>query len=79
MMSHAPKSGSFGFSMRIDPRSIHDEVAYLESRGSKVMLVCADPPEGIDFMDPTQLKNALDLGAARGRSDAGALAEFWNS
>jgi NTE family protein len=78
MMSHAPKSGSFGFSMRIDPRSIHDEVRYLESGGSRVMLICADPAEGIDFMDPTQLKNALDFGAARARSDADALAEFWN-
>ena len=78
MMSHAPKSGSFGFSIRINPQSIHDEVSYLESGGSKVMLICADPAEGIDFMDPTQLKNALDLGAARAKSDADALAELWN-
>jgi NTE family protein len=78
MMSHAPKSGSFGFAMRIDPRSIHDEVSYLESEGSRVMLICADPAEGTDFMDPTQLSNALDLGAARAKSDADALAEFWN-
>ena len=49
MMSHAPKSGSFGFSMRINPQSIHDEVSYLESGGSKVMLICADPAEGINF------------------------------
>jgi NTE family protein len=78
MMSHAPKSGSFGFSMRINPTGIHDEVDYLESAGSEVMLICADPAEGIDFMDPGQLKNALELGAARGTSDAAALAEFWN-
>jgi NTE family protein len=78
MMSHAPKSGSFGFSMRIDPQSIRDEVGYLESAGSNVLLICADPTEGVDFMDPAQLKSALDLGAARARSDAGALAEFWN-
>jgi NTE family protein len=78
MMSRAPKSGSFGFAMRLDPDSIHDEVSYLESEGSKVMLVCADPADGIDFMDPAELKNALDLGAARAQSDADALAAFWN-
>jgi hypothetical protein len=64
--------------MRINPTGIHDEVDYLESAGSEVMLICADPAEGIDFMDPGQLKNALELGAARGTSDAAALAEFWN-
>jgi NTE family protein len=77
MMSHAPKSGSFGFSMRINPNEIHDEVDYLESAGSEVMLICADPAEGIDFMDPGQLKNALELGAARATSDIAALAAFW--
>jgi NTE family protein len=78
MMSKPPKSGSFGLTMRTNPNEIQDEVAYLEARGSKVMLVCADPADGIDFMDPGQLKNALALGAARAEADVVDLTEFWN-
>jgi NTE family protein len=78
MMGRPPTSGSFGLTMRTNPNEIHDEVAYLESNGSSVKLVCADPADGIDFMDPTQLKDALALGAGRARADAGHLAAFWN-
>jgi NTE family protein len=78
MMSKPPKSGSFGLTIRINPTEIHDEVAYLEAQGSHVMLVCADPAEGIDFMDPGQLKNALALGAARAERDIAGLTAFWN-
>ena len=77
MMSKPPKSGSFGLTMRTNPHEIHDEVGYLESKGSKVMLVCADPDDGIDFMDPTQLAKALALGAARARADVADLTSFW--
>lgn len=78
MMSRPPKSGSFGLTMRTNPNEIHDEVAYLESEGSTVRLVCADPEDGIDFMDPTQLANALALGAARAQADVADLTSFWS-
>lgn len=78
LMSQAPKSGAFGFAMRIDPDSIHAEVRYLESQGSKVMLICANPADGTTFMDPAQMALALELGAARAAKDAAALAAFWN-
>jgi NTE family protein len=78
MMSRPPVSGSFGFTIRINPDEIHDEVAYLEARGAKVTLVCADPADGIDFMDPAQLGTALSLGAARAKADITDLATFWN-
>ncbi len=76
MMSRPPKSGSFGLTMRTNPNEIHDEVTYLESKGSTVKLVCADPEDGIDFMDPTQLANALALGAARAQADVADLTSF---
>lgn len=78
MMSRPPKAGAFGLTMRTNPNEIHDEVSYLESRGSRVKLVCADPDDGIDFMDPTQLAGALALGAARARADIPDLAAIWN-
>lgn len=78
MMSRPPKSGSFGFTLRTNPREIQDEVTHLESTGSRVKLVCADPDDGTDFMDPTQLASALALGAARARDDLADLTSFWN-
>lgn len=77
LFSSAPEAGSFGLAMRVDPQGIRREVAYLEARGSRVKLICADPPAGTDFMDPTQLDNALALGAARARNDISDLKEFW--
>jgi NTE family protein len=78
MMSRPPTTGSFGFTLRTNPREIHDEVAYLESKGSTVKLICADPDDGTDFMDPSQLANALALGSARAQADLADLAAFWN-
>ena len=77
MMSRPPKSGSFGLTMRTNPDEIREEVTYLESKGATVKLVCADPADGIDFMDPTQLGSALGLGAARAESDIADLTSFW--
>ncbi|MGY4647732.1 hypothetical protein [Mycobacterium sp. URHB0021] len=78
MVSRPPKSGSFGLTMRTNPDEIHQEVSHLESTGSTVKLVCADPDDGIDFMAPAQLENALALGAARAEADIADLTSFWN-
>ncbi len=78
LFSAPPKSGSFGLTMRVNPNEIHDEVSYLESRGSAVKLICADPPEGTNFMNPDQLTDALDLGSARARDDISNLKSFWS-
>jgi len=78
MMCEAPETGSFGLCIRVNPDVVHDEVAYLRSQGSDVMLICANPAEGTDFMDPVQIKAALELGQTRGAALAEELATFWN-
>ncbi len=78
MFCEAPKTGSFGLTIRVKPNVVHEEVAYLKSKGSEVMLVCANPEEGTDFMDPRQIKSAMELGAARGEAAAAELATFWD-
>lgn len=78
LFSAPPKSGSFGLTMRVNPNEIHEEVSYLESQGSMVKLICAGPPEDTNFMDPDQLTEALELGAARARDDISDLTSFWN-
>lgn len=78
LFSAPPKSGSFALAMRCNPNAIREEVSYLESSGSTVKLICADPDAGTNFMDPEQLENALELGAARAQEDIADLTAFWN-
>jgi NTE family protein len=78
MMCEPPTSGSFGLTIRVKPNVVHDEVAYLKEHGSDVFLVCANPAEGIDFMNPATLKAAMESGASRGDAVAAELAAFWN-
>ena len=77
LFSAPPKAGSFGLAMRVNPNEIHEEVSYLESAGSKVKLICADPAEGTNFMDPAQLADAMALGTARAQDDIADLRSFW--
>lgn len=77
LFSAPPPSGSFGLAMRVNPNEIHEEVSFLESTGSKVKLICADPDSGTNFMDPAQLAHAMALGAQRAQSDINDLKSFW--
>lgn len=78
LFSAPPPSGSFGLTMRVNSNEIHDEVSFLESTGSKVKLICADPDAGTDFMDPAQLAHAMALGAERAQNDITELKSFWS-
>lgn len=82
MMSLTPelaesRSGSFGFAERLHPGTAQREADALAAAGTRTLLVAANPDPGIDFMDPTQLGNAIEDGAARATAMIEDLASIW--
>jgi NTE family protein len=73
------RHSTFGFAERIHPGTAQDEADALTKAGARVSLICANPPDDIDFMDPKELASAIELGAMRGANEAAAVAEIWNS
>ncbi len=71
------RTSPFGFAERIHPGTSRGEAEALKRAGAQVSLICANPPDGIDFMDPKELARAIDLGAARGAQDASTVGEVW--
>lgn len=76
--SGSTRASTFGFSERIHPGTARSEVDRLNSAGTRAELICANPPDGIDFMDPRELAGAMARGSERGAKDAATVAAVWN-
>jgi NTE family protein len=68
----------FGFAEKAHPGNADAEKAMIEAAGGRAFVVVGDPPAGTDFMDPTQLQDAMARGAARAAVDREAIAALWN-
>jgi NTE family protein len=68
----------FGLAEKAHPGNANAEADMIRKAGGRAFVVAADPPAGIDFMDPTLLADAIARGAVRAESDAPALGAIWN-
>lgn len=57
---------------------IAEELDVARKSGSEVFATFANPPKGTDFLDPKEMPRAVEMGAAKAKSDLAALAKFWN-
>jgi NTE family protein len=73
----AARSGSFGFAERVHPGTARREVDELTAAGTRTLLVAANPGPGIDFMNPRELRGAIDDGAARATAMIDELTDVW--
>ncbi|MFZ1361863.1 MAG: patatin-like phospholipase family protein [Candidatus Nanopelagicales bacterium] len=71
--------GSFGLSQRTNPKYLNEELAAIEAKGNKGLLISADPPEGINFMDPHGMNQAIDLAHKTFADTEQQLRDFWGS
>lgn len=71
--------GSFGLSQRTNPNCLHEELAAIEAKGNKGMLVSADPPDGVNFMDPHGMGQAIEMARATFANTEQQLRDFWGS
>lgn len=58
-------------------RNLHKEVDDLKAAGTKVYLVIAGTPPGVDLLDPKQIAPALRTGYERSRAEGEAIRRFW--
>lgn len=72
-------SGSFGLAQRTNPNRLNEEIAALEAAGNSALLVCADPPAGINLMDPDAMASAISLAQDRFAETEESLRAFWGS
>ncbi len=59
------------------PHNIYKEMKNLEAVGTKGMLIIAGTPEGVNLLDPKQIKPALKAGYERSKSEADKIRKFW--
>ena len=73
-LGHTP----FGLAEKSHPGNANAEKEMIEKAGGSALVVAGNPPAGIDFMDPYQLADAMNRGAARAVDDLDAVRQVWN-
>ena len=57
---------------------IQDELDVVKKSGSEVLVTFANPAKGTNFLDPTEMKTAVQMGLAKAKADLLSVKEFWN-
>lgn len=68
----------FGMAEKAHPGNANVEAAMIEAAGGRAKVVVGNPPAGINFMDPTLLKDAMARGKAQAEADLDELTKLWN-
>lgn len=58
---------------------IEEELDVVKKSGSEVFVTFANPPKGTNFLDPKEMRTAVEMGLAKAKADFLRVKEFWNS
>ncbi len=57
---------------------IKEELDVVKNSGSEVFVTFANPPKGTNFLDPKEMRTAVQMGLAKAKADLPSVKEFWN-
>lgn len=58
---------------------IAEELDVVKESGSEVFVTFANPPKGTNFLDPNEMKTAVEMGLAKAKADLDRIKAFWNA